>query len=176
VHADRRAGLQPLAEVIAFEHARQRVARGELDHAARAERIAPFAVVADLGPGRIEHQAGLRVVGLRVGLDLLARQRRAGGVAAGRVADHRREVADQENYLMPQVLQLAHLVQHHRMAEVDVRRGRVQAELDAQRLPGRLRARQLLQPVGLGQQLVAAAARHRQRVPNRLGNVVRYLF
>jgi hypothetical protein len=35
-----------------------------------------------------------------------------------------------------QVLQLAHLVEHHRVAQVDVGRGRVQPQLDAQRLAG----------------------------------------
>ena len=34
---------------------------------------------------------------------------------------------------MPEVLELAQLLQHDRVAEVQVRRGRVQAELDAQR-------------------------------------------
>jgi hypothetical protein len=37
---------------------------------------------------------------------------------------------------VPQVLQLAQLVQHHGVAEVDVGRRRVQPELDAQRLAG----------------------------------------
>ncbi|MBS1188144.1 MAG: hypothetical protein H6R04_2162 [Burkholderiaceae bacterium] len=33
---------------------------------------------------------------------------------------------------MAEILQLAHLVQHHRMAKVQIRRGRIKAELDAQ--------------------------------------------
>jgi murein DD-endopeptidase MepM/ murein hydrolase activator NlpD len=48
------------------------------------------------------------------------------------------EVADQEDHLVPQVLQLAHLVEHHGVADVDVGRGGVQPELDAQRLAGGL--------------------------------------
>jgi hypothetical protein len=130
--ADRRAGLETFAEIVALHHAGDGVLRGELDHPARTERIAPLGVVANLGLRGVEHQARLFVVSLRVGLDLLARERRAGGVATRRVADHRREVADQKNHLVPQVLQLAHLVQHDRVADVDVGRGRVEAELDAQ--------------------------------------------
>ena len=146
VHADRRAGLEALVEVVALHHPRHGVLGRQLDHAARAERVAPLAVVADLGPRRVEHQAGLRVVGLGVGLDLLARQRRPRGVASGRVADHRGEVADQEDHRVPEVLQLPHLVEHHGVAEVDVGRGRVEAELDAQRPGRRFGARQLVSP------------------------------
>ncbi len=96
----------------------------------------------------IQHQAGLREIGLGVFVDLLARQRRAGGVAARRIADHRREIADQEDHLMAQILQLAHLVQDDRVAEVQVRRGRVQAELDAQRCAALLGTRQFLREFG----------------------------
>ena len=45
---------------------------------------------------------------------------------------------------MAEVLQLAQLVQHHRVAEMDVGRGRIEAELAAQRLAARVRARELL--------------------------------
>ena len=65
--------------------------------------------------------------------DVLARQRLAGDVLAGRVADHPGEVADQEDHLVPQVLELPHLVEQHGMAQVQVRRGRVETGLDAQR-------------------------------------------
>ena len=133
VHADGLAAFEAVVKVVALHHARHRVAAGQLDHAARAQRVAPLAVVADLGFGRVQHQRGLLVISLGVGLDLLAGQRRAGAVAARRVANHGGEVADQENHLVPQVLQLAHFVEYHRVADVDVRRSRVQAQFDAQR-------------------------------------------
>jgi hypothetical protein len=72
------------------------------------------------------------------------------GVSGGRVLlrpdgspIRRGEVADQEDHLVAQVLQLAHLVQHHRVADVDVGRRGVQPQLDAQRLAGGFGARQL---------------------------------
>ena len=40
-----------------------------------------------------------------------------------------------EDHRVPQVLQLAHLVEHHGVADVDVRRGRVEPQLDAQGTP-----------------------------------------
>ena len=36
---------------------------------------------------------------------------------------------------MAELLKLAHLIEEHRVPEVQVRRGRVKARLDAQRLP-----------------------------------------
>ena len=71
------------------------------------------------------------MVGLRVRDDLFVRQRRARRIAAAGIADLRREVANQENHGVPQILKLTHLVQHHGMAEMNVRRRGVQAELDA---------------------------------------------
>jgi hypothetical protein len=53
-----------------------------------------------------------------------------------------------------QVLQLAQLVQHHGVAQVQVGRGRVQAQLDAQRLAALFRARQLLGEFAFDQQFV----------------------
>ena len=103
---DRRPGLQPLAEVVAFHHSRNGVACRQLDHAPRAERVAPLGVVADLGPGRVENQARLRIVSASICFDLLACQRRARGVATRRVADHRGEVTDQEDDRMAQILQV----------------------------------------------------------------------
>jgi len=172
VDGDRAAGAETLCKVVTLEHARQRVLRGQVDHAARAERVAPLAVVADLGLRRVEHEAGLAVVGLGVGFDLLARERRARRVAAGGVADHRREVADEKDHGMPKVLQLAHLVQHHRVADMDVRRRGVEAELDAQRLAGGLGAGQLLQPFIFGQQVFAAAAADAHRLADAVGDRV----
>ncbi len=71
---------------------------------------------------------------------------------------------------MPQILQLAHLVQDHGMAEMNIRGRRVQAQLDPQGRALGLRARQLLQPFGLGQQFVAPAPSHRHGAENFVGD------
>ena len=55
---------------------------------------------------------------------------------------------------MAEILQLAHLVQHDRVADVDVGRGRIEAKLDAQRLAARGAARELLREFVFDQQLV----------------------
>ncbi|ABA51107.1 hypothetical protein BURPS1710b_3413 [Burkholderia pseudomallei 1710b] len=167
---DRDAALEAFREILALEHARDRVARRELDHPIRAERHRPLAVVADLGLCAIEHERGLLEVGLRVRFDLLARERRAGRVAARRIADQRREIADQENHRMAEILQLAHLVQHDRVAEVDVGRRRIEAQLDAQRLVRRRAFRELLRELFLDQQLVNTALRDGERMADFIGD------
>ena len=122
-----------LGEIVAFEHARDRVPRGEADHVGRVHLAEPFGIEAHLGAFAIEHLEHLFGIGLRIGLDVGARERLARHVLAGRIADHSGEVADQENHLMTEILELAHLVEQHGMAEVQIRRGRIEAGLDAQR-------------------------------------------
>jgi hypothetical protein len=68
------------------------------------------------------------------------------------------------------ILQLAHFVEHHGVADVDVGGGGVEAELDAQRHAGGLGTRQLGQPIGLGQQFVAAAFGHGHGVQNAISD------
>ena len=170
MHGNRRTRLEAVMEVIALHHAGHGVAAGQLDHTARAQWVTPFAVVADLGLGRVQHQASLAVIGLSVDLDLFGRQRWAGAVAARRVANHTGEVADQEDDRVAQILQLAHLVEHHRVTDVDVRRGRIQAQLDAQRRASSLGFGQFFDPVVLRQQLFHAPQGDRQSLSNAIGD------
>ena len=75
------------------------------------------------------------LVGAGVLLHLIWRERGAGGVPAGRIADETREVADKKDDLVAQLLKLAHLVEEHRVPEMQIRRRRIEARLHAQRLP-----------------------------------------
>jgi hypothetical protein len=63
-------------EVLALQHLRNREFGGQPDKALEAQREQPFAVEADFGLGRIEDLEDLRLVGLGVGVDLLAGERR----------------------------------------------------------------------------------------------------
>ena len=99
-----------------------------------------------------------------VGLHLLRRQPRARHVAPGRIADQTGEIADQEDHLVTELLKLAHLVDQHRVAQVQVGCRGIEARLDAQRLP---RAELVLQLRG-HQQVLRPARELRAfvRVPN----------
>ena len=122
MHADGCSRFKTVMEVVALHHARHGVLGGELDHAHRTQGQAPFAVVSDLGFFRVEHQRGLLVISFSVFFDLLWCEGRTGTVAARRVANQAGEVADQENDLVPQILQLAHFVKHDGVTDMDVRR------------------------------------------------------
>ena len=136
VHEDGDTALEARLEVVALEHAGDGVARGQLDEALRSQLAQPAAVEVDDCLVGIEDLEDLLLVGLGVGLEFLARHRRAQLVAAAGVADHAGEVADQEDDLVAEVLEVAHLAQDHRVAEVQVGRGRVEADLDLQLAAG----------------------------------------
>lgn len=157
MHRDRLAALEALVEVVSLHHPGHRVLGGELDHATGTQGVAPLGVVADFGDIDVQHQAQLVEVGRRIGLDLLAGQRRPGAVAPGRVADGGGEVADQRDHRVAQILQLAHLVEYHCVPEVDIRGSRVQAEFDAQGGSGGFGTLQLAHPLVLRQQFFGAS-------------------
>ena len=71
---------------------------------------------------------------------------------------------------MAQILQLAHLVEDHRVAHVNVGGGRVQAQLDAQRRAGGFGADQLPDPLGFGDQFIAATQADGQRLAHPVGD------
>ena len=83
-------------------------------------------------------------------------QHRAGARAAAGIADPGRVVADDQHDRVAEVLELAQLLEHDREAEVDVRRGRVDPELD----PQRPAERQLRSSSPSGRQSTAFRASH----------------
>ena len=101
VDRDRLPALITIREVVALEHARDRVFGGETDHSIRAERGQPRGVVCDLGLFPIEDEEYLVGIGLGVGFELVARKRRPGDVASGGIADHSGEIADQKMMWCP---------------------------------------------------------------------------
>ncbi|MND82204.1 hypothetical protein D3C80_740270 [compost metagenome] len=123
-----------LVEVIPFKHPRHCVLRRQANEVGRAQRIHPGGVECDFSSGRVENLEDLRFIGLGIFEDLLASQRRTRCALAAWITDQPREVTNQEDDLMPQLLELAQLINKHCMTQVQVRRRRVKASLDAQRL------------------------------------------
>jgi hypothetical protein len=99
---------------------------------AAAHLAEPFGIEAHFGALSIQHLEHLCRRRSWHWLDIFFRERLARDVLTGRIADHAGEVADQENDLMPEFLELAHLVEQHGVAEMQVGRSRVEAGLDAQ--------------------------------------------
>ena len=97
------------------------------------QRLEPLAVEPDFRFRRIENLEYLRLIGLGVLVDLVARHRRPGNVAAGRVADQAGHVADQKDDLMPEILEVLQLADQDRVPEMQVGGGGVEARLHADR-------------------------------------------
>ena len=76
------------------------------------------------------------------------------------IADHPGEVADHEDDVVAEILQLPQLVELDRVPEVEVGTGRIEALLDLQGFS----AGELGRELGLDQQLVGAAAKDRELV------------
>jgi hypothetical protein len=94
------------------------------------------------------------LVGSRVFADLLFAEGFAGDVLARGITDQAGEITYQEHGVMAQILELAQLVDEHRMPQVQIRRGGVEARLDPQ---GPARP-ELLCQVPLEQDLVGTAS------------------
>ena len=87
----------------------------------------------DPDAGAIEDLHRLATVGAGVVAHLIAAQLRPRLRGAGRIADPPGEIADQEDDLVTEVLEVSHLAQQHSVAEVDVRGARIEPDLDPQR-------------------------------------------
>ena len=106
----------------------------------------------------VDDLADLHQVILGVGLDLFLGQAGAGLIAAAGIADQGGVVADDEDRLMAEFLEQPQLAQGHRMAQVNVDAGRIDAVLDAQRLAGLDAAFELLAQLRFRHDLLDAAA------------------
>ena len=132
MHPDGRFFGVALSEIIAFEDAGHGVFAGEREHVGKIHFGKPLGIVCNAGFILVQNLRDLLVIAAAVLARLLKRQRHAGLAAAGRIADHRGEIADDEHDLMPEVLKHAQLAQHDGMAEMQVGPARVGAELDLQ--------------------------------------------
>ena len=131
-NGNRVVALETRAKILAFEHARQPVMAAQADDVVAGELVEPLAVVANFGFHGIEEFEDLREVSLSVCANLFACQRRAGfGLSRG-VANHRGEIANQEDGGVSKVLKMLQLAEDDGVAEMNVGRRGVHAEIHAQ--------------------------------------------
>ncbi len=133
MHGDGRLFLEALREVVPLEKPGHSVAAGKPDDVLKTHGVEPLGVEPDLRSLRIENLEYLGFVGLGVLLNFFPRHRRSGDIAACRIADQAGHVADQENHGVPQILKVLHLAEQHGMAEMQIRRGRVESCFYAKR-------------------------------------------
>ena len=74
----------------------------------------------------------LSLIGLGVRFDLIGRELRPGNASAGGVTDHAREVTDEKDHPMPQVLEVFHFADENRVTQVQIGCRGVETDLDCQ--------------------------------------------
>ncbi len=138
VDVDGFAGFVAFLEGVAFEHSCDGHFLAELEGIDEGHFVEPFGVVAefDFFGGHVEDFSGLFEVGFGVGIDLFAGEDGAGFLFAGGVADHGGGVADDEDGLVAQILELAHFSEDDGVTEVKVGSGGIHAEFDAELTAG----------------------------------------
>ena len=136
MHADRLFGGVSLAEIVPLEHPRDRICRREPDDIRKLHLTEPLRVIDYPRFVRIENLRGLFEIGLAVFARFLERKLRPRFAFARRVAYHRREIADDENRLVSEVLKLAKFMQDNGMADMQIRPARVAAQFHLERFSG----------------------------------------
>ena len=102
-------GLLPidsLTKIFALEHLLQGDAAVEPDHFFVSHLAEPIPIEDDLGAAGIEDLESLLAIGLGVGLHFGGGEMRSGGGAAARIPDQPGEIANDEDGLMSQILEL----------------------------------------------------------------------
>jgi len=122
----------------------------------------------------IENLEHLLQIRFGVFLHLFARERRARFGYAGGIADHGGKIPNQENRGVAQILKLFQFAQHHRVAQVNIRRGRVHAEIHAQRLIFLKRIEQLVLQLLFTDDFRGAFGRERKLFQHRLEFFLRH--
>src|SRR5437868_1850009 len=130
-----RAGLffaEAFMKVVAFEHLRDRVLFAQAHEINCGKIRKPAHVEVDDRGLRIQDLEDLRLVSLRVLIDLIAVKRLARRRAAGGITDDAGEIADEKNHGVAQVLKMFELSDQDSVAEVQVGRGGIEASFYAQ--------------------------------------------
>ena len=110
---DGHAILVAFGKIVPFQKTGDRVLAAQTDKIGWGKAVHPLGVETEFGLVSIQDLEDLLGIGFGVVQDLLAGERLAGLRAAGRIADHAGEIADQKNHHMPQLLKLAQLVDYH---------------------------------------------------------------
>ncbi len=136
MHRYRNALGETITEIVPLQQPCHRIFAAQFHHVLECHPREPFAVVPNLGLIRIQNLEHLRLVSLGIGFDLRHCQRWTRRIPPARIPDSScRRRPDQKNHLVPQVLEVLHLPQQHRMPKVQIRRSGIEPRLHAQRPP-----------------------------------------
>lgn len=131
VYADGASGRVTFFEIVAFEHTGDGIFGGKRNEIGRVHLAEPSAVKDDFGLVAVENFEDLFGVGLCVGGDLFGAQGFSGLAFTRRIADTAGKVADEEDDLVSEVLELAKFAKHDEVPEMKVWGRGIGAKFDA---------------------------------------------
>src|ERR1700691_2365409 len=106
MHRNRLLILKSLMKVLPLQQLRNGILRHQAYEVIGGERSHPAPVKINHSLLWIENLEHLRLISFRVGLNLLTRKRWPRHRPPRRVADHAREIADQKNCSVPEILKM----------------------------------------------------------------------
>ena len=158
-------GLVAFAEIIALQHAGYRMSGCQPDEPRRIDLIHPGGIEHHLGLLGLEDLENLVCIGMRVFHHLVAGKGGTRRILAAGITDHAGKITYQEQGMMAEILQMAHLVEQNRMSQVQVGCCRIESRFYPERTPGCELVRELL----FEQELVASAPDDFQFLENFAG-------
>ena len=118
--ANRLGFVDALPEILTLQHLLQGDAAVQPDHVGEGHLLEPIAIEDDPGSLFIKHLESLLLVCPGIRQHFVMGQLRPRRGTSARIPDHRGEIADQQNAVMTEVLELPQFLKGHRVAEVDV--------------------------------------------------------
>ena len=131
--ADGKPLVDTFPEILTLEHLLECDPAVQPDDILEAHRLEPLPVVTHSGFFGIEDPERLFLIGLGMLHDLLVVEMGTCRGATARVADHGREITDDQNGLMAELLKLSQFRKADRVTKVDVGRSRIDSKLHPER-------------------------------------------
>ena len=125
--ANRLLVVDPCLEIFALQHLLQRHSAVEANYIFKRHASKPIAVANDFCSHRIENLKSLFVVSRRIRLYFIMRQLRSRNRPPARITNQSREIADDENCLVAEVLKFSQFSQNDGVPEVNIRGGWIDA-------------------------------------------------
>src|SRR5262245_66096250 len=123
----------PLTKIVPLQHASDTVLCTQMDQRFSRHGAHPPAVELHQSLRRIENFKDLPLVRLGILQYFVFGERDAGLRLAGWIADHTGEIADQNNHIMSEFLNVFELVEQDRMAQMQIRSGRSEHDCHKQK-------------------------------------------
>src|SRR5690242_8077990 len=120
------------SKIVTLQHARHSVSGSQFYQVSGIGSIHPGGVEYHFSLLGLEYAENLVLIRLRILDYLFARESRTSCILATGITDHAREIADQEEGMMAQILKMTHFIEQDSMAQMQIGCRRIKARLDSE--------------------------------------------